>query len=64
MISIQTVKFAAQMRNEPDIDDKWLIKAGELIDSNQVEVDRYPMGHPTAKAVWDLAVKLMQQSNN
>jgi hypothetical protein len=61
---LNLVKFAAQMRGEKPLDDMFLQRAKEMIDSGEVKVERYPMGHPTATTVFDLAKSLEATSRN
>ncbi len=55
---IDLVERAAQARDEPPVPRQYIEEALRRIDAGQEEVTRYPMGAPSLKGVYDIAVTL------
>ncbi len=57
---IKLVENAAKDRKDVPISRKYIIDALEKIDRGDAEVERYPMGHPSLKGVYEIALGLYE----
>jgi DNA replicative helicase MCM subunit Mcm2 (Cdc46/Mcm family) len=55
---VALVEGAAKLRKEAHVQRKFVEEALELVEAGQKQVERYPGGHPSLKAIYDLAATL------
>jgi hypothetical protein len=55
---INLVEATAQARGEPSVDRLYIREALRRINSGQENVQRYPLGKPSLKDVYDVAARL------
>ncbi len=57
---VDMVEKAAGMRGDAIIPSEFTRKALEMAEKGEVEIERYPLGAPTLKGIYDLSLKLFQ----
>jgi len=57
---IELVENAAKARKDAPLPRKYIIDALKKIDNGDVEVERYPMGHPSLKGAYKIALELYE----
>ena len=59
---INMVEKAAKFRKEASIPRDYISHALEEIENGKIEVERYPTGNPSLKAVYDIASRMYAES--
>ncbi len=57
---IELVENVAKARNDVLLPREYIIDALEKIDNGDVEVEKYPMGNPSLKGVYEVALELYE----
>ncbi len=57
---IEFVENAAKVRKDTPLPREYIIDALKKIDNGDVEVERYPMGSPSLKGVYEVALELYE----
>lgn len=57
-VLVGMVEKAAMVREDPRVPRDYIIQALEDIDAGRVEVERYPLGKPTLRGVYDIASRM------
>jgi len=55
---VELIENAAEAREDPRIPRDYICNALGKIERNEVEIERYPTGQPSLKAVYDVAFNL------
>ena len=56
------VEDAARARRETPIPRKFIISTLQKIEAGEVEVERFPMGNPSLKSIFNIATKLYEKT--
>jgi len=59
---IEMVENAAKVRKDATLPREYIIDALKKIDKGDIEVEKYPMGYPSLKGVYEIALGLYESN--
>ncbi len=57
---IELIEDVAKVRKDMPLPREYIIDALKKIEDGDIEVERYPMGNPSLKGVYDIALELYE----